>query len=108
MKHGFDLISPALEHTPHFGKKKQKLELNKMVVIQDPFELTRNTAAAVDKNIEGNRNLCKQHRTMGHSAKSSLIQKSKTTVERQTNKRFERDHKGRICASFYIFIYKQP
>ena len=57
MKHGFDLISPALEHTPHFGKKKQKLELNKMVVIQDPFELTRNTAAAVDKNIEGNRNL---------------------------------------------------
>ena len=63
MKHGFDLISPALEHTPHFGKKKQKLELNKMVVIQDPFELTRNTAAAVDKNIEGNRNLCKQHRT---------------------------------------------
>jgi len=52
MKHGFDLISPALEHTPHFGKKKQKLELNKMVVIQDPFELTRNTAAAVDKNIE--------------------------------------------------------
>jgi len=52
MKHGFDLTSAALEHSPHFGRRKQKLELNKTVVIQDPFELTRNTAAAVDKTVE--------------------------------------------------------
>merc|ERR1711911_169615 len=34
---------------PHFGKKKVKLEVNKKLVIQDPFELTRSVSSVISE-----------------------------------------------------------
>jgi len=39
----------VLEKAPNFGRKGEKIELNKAIVVQDPFELTRNVAQAVSR-----------------------------------------------------------
>lgn len=47
LKLGYNLPK-ALEQAPHFGKKKVKLEVDKsLLVIQDPFELTRNISGRI-------------------------------------------------------------
>ena len=48
LKLGYNLPK-ALEKAPHFGKKKVKLEVNKRLVIQDPFELTRNVSSGISE-----------------------------------------------------------
>ena len=48
LKLGYNLPR-SLQKAPHFGKKKEKLEVNKSLVIQDPFELTRNVAVGISK-----------------------------------------------------------
>jgi len=42
-------LPKVLEGAPSFGRKGEKLELNKPIVVQDPFELTRNVAKAVSQ-----------------------------------------------------------
>ena len=47
LKLGYNLPK-VLEQAPHFGKKKVKLEVDKSpLVIQDPFELTRNISGRI-------------------------------------------------------------
>ena len=48
LKLGYNLPK-ALEKAPHFGKKKVKLEVNKKLVIQDPFELTRSVSSGISE-----------------------------------------------------------
>ena len=60
MKYGLNLPK-VLEDSPHFGKHKEKLELNKPLVIQDPFELTRNVTGPVDASHLGR--ICFFHET---------------------------------------------
>ena len=48
LKFGYNLPK-ALEKAPHFGKRKVKLEVNKRLVIQDPFELTRNVSCGISE-----------------------------------------------------------
>jgi len=42
-------LPKVLEGAPFFGRKGEKLELNKAIVVQDPFELTRNVGHAVSR-----------------------------------------------------------
>jgi len=42
-------LPKVLEGAPFFGRKGEKLELNKALVVQDPFELTRNVGHAVSR-----------------------------------------------------------
>jgi len=42
-------LHKMLEGAPSFGRKGEKLELNKALVVQDPFELTRNVGHAVSR-----------------------------------------------------------
>lgn len=53
LKLGYNLPK-ALEKAPHFGKRKVKLEVNKRLVIQDPFELTRNVSSGISEAHFGN------------------------------------------------------
>ena len=50
LKFGFELPE-VLSLSPKFGKKNEKLECNSSLVIQDPFELTRNVAAVVNDDF---------------------------------------------------------
>ena len=42
-----------LSESPSFGSKKDKLKLNKILVVQDPFELAKNVARSVSKSNIG-------------------------------------------------------
>jgi len=49
MRQGIGLPK-VLEGAPSFGRKGEKLELNKALIVQDPFELSRNVGHAVSRN----------------------------------------------------------
>lgn len=48
LKYSYDLPD-VLSMSPTFGRKKDKLELNKCLVVQDPFELTKNISSSVSE-----------------------------------------------------------
>ena len=52
LKYSYDLPD-VLSTSPSFGKKKDKLELNKCLVVQDPFELTKNVSSSVSEHSLG-------------------------------------------------------
>jgi len=43
-------LPKVLEGAPSFGRKGEKLELNKALIVQDPFELSRNVGHAVSRD----------------------------------------------------------
>jgi len=43
-------LPAVLESAPFFGRKREKLEVTKVFVVQDPFELTRNVGQAVSRS----------------------------------------------------------
>ena len=50
LKYGYNLPK-CLSQSPKFGKKQEKLDCNKILVIQDPFELTRNVSSIVSERL---------------------------------------------------------
>ena len=66
LKLGYNLPK-ALEQAPHFGKKKVKLEVDKsLLVIQDPFELTRNISGRISDAHLSKFGLLKLFNTFSH------------------------------------------
>ena len=52
LKYSYDLPD-VLSMSPTFGRKKDKLELNKCLVVQDPFELTKNISSSASERSLG-------------------------------------------------------
>ena len=52
LKYSFNMPN-ILSESPSFGSKKDKLKLNKILVVQDPFELAKNVARSVSKSNIG-------------------------------------------------------